>query len=171
MRKTRTDILRAMRYSNGVEMDEAANGREGVDAVVRQRPDLVLLDLQMPGMSGLALLKQIRDVEPRLPVIVIRATSRCSSRRFPTRRSLACRGRSQRLRFAHRAPSAPAADSFRIDARRTSVLLWRGRARRPEPLICTQLRGMSGPRPAGRRLALLREHAGAHADQACPRGG
>jgi DNA-binding response OmpR family regulator len=41
---------------------------------VRQRPDLVLLDLQMPRMGGLARLKQIREVEPRLPVIVISAT-------------------------------------------------------------------------------------------------
>jgi DNA-binding response OmpR family regulator len=43
-------------------------------AVVRQRPDLVLLDLQKPRMGGLALLKQTREVEPRLLVIVIGAT-------------------------------------------------------------------------------------------------
>ena len=42
--------------------------------MVRQRPDLVLLDLQMPRMDGLALLKQIREIEPRLPVIVISGT-------------------------------------------------------------------------------------------------
>lgn len=74
VRKTLTDILRAMRYADTLEIEEASNGREGLDAVVRQRPDLVLLDLQMPGMGGLALLKQIREVEPRLSVIVISAT-------------------------------------------------------------------------------------------------
>ena len=74
VRKTLSDILRAMRYSDTLEVEEASSGREGLDAVVRQRPDLVLLDLQMPGMSGLALLKQIREVEPRLSVIVISAT-------------------------------------------------------------------------------------------------
>lgn len=74
VRKTLSDILRAMRYVDTLEIEEASSGREGLDAVVRQRPDLVLLDLQMPGMGGLALLKQIREVEPRLSVIVISAT-------------------------------------------------------------------------------------------------
>lgn len=74
VRKTLADILRAMRYGEPLEIEEVPGGREGLDAVVRQRPDLVLLDLQMPRMDGLALLKQIREVEPRLPVIVISAT-------------------------------------------------------------------------------------------------
>jgi len=74
VRKTLTDILRAMRYSEPLEIEGVPDGREGLDAVVRQRPDLVLLDLQMPRMDGLALLKQIREMEPRLPVIVISAT-------------------------------------------------------------------------------------------------
>ncbi|HEX9748020.1 MAG TPA: response regulator [Methylomirabilota bacterium] len=74
VRKTLTDILRAMRYAETLEIEEVPDGREGLDAVVRQRPDLVLLDLQMPRMDGLALLKQIREVEPRLPVIVISGT-------------------------------------------------------------------------------------------------
>ena len=74
VRKTLTDILRAMRYPDTLEIEGVADGRDGLDAVVRQRPDLVLLDLQMPRMNGLMLLKQIREVEPRLPVIVISAT-------------------------------------------------------------------------------------------------
>ena len=74
IRKTLTDILRAMRYPEPLEIEGVADGRDGLDAVVRERPDLVLLDLQMPRMNGLMLLKQIRDVEPRLPVIVISAT-------------------------------------------------------------------------------------------------
>jgi CheY-like chemotaxis protein len=74
VRKTLTDILRAMRYAEPLEIEAVPDGREGLDAVVRQRPDVVLLDLQMPRMDGLALLKQIREIEPRLPVIVISAT-------------------------------------------------------------------------------------------------
>lgn len=74
IRKTLTDILRAMRYPEPLEIEGVADGRDGLDAVVRERPDLVLLDLQMPRMNGLMLLKQIREVEPRLPVIVISAT-------------------------------------------------------------------------------------------------
>jgi DNA-binding response OmpR family regulator len=75
VRRTLTDILRAMRYPEALDIEGAADGQAGLDAVVRQRPDLVLLDLQMPRLAGLALLKQIREVEPRLPVIVISATS------------------------------------------------------------------------------------------------
>jgi two-component system nitrogen regulation response regulator GlnG len=74
VRKTLAEILRALRYPDGLEFEEAPDGQEGLDAVVRQRPDLVLLDLQMPRMSGLAVLKQIHQVEPRLPIIVITAT-------------------------------------------------------------------------------------------------
>jgi len=72
VRKTLTDILRAMRYAEPLETEAAPDGREGLDAVVRQPPDVVLLDLQMPRMDGLALLKQIREIEP--PVIVTSAT-------------------------------------------------------------------------------------------------
>jgi CheY-like chemotaxis protein len=57
VRKTLTDILRAMRYGEPLEVEEVPDGREGLDAVVHQRPDLILLDLQMPRMDGLALLK------------------------------------------------------------------------------------------------------------------
>jgi CheY-like chemotaxis protein len=75
VRKTLTEVLRAMRYPDGLEIEGAPDGQEGLDAVMRARPDLVLLDLQMPRMSGLTVLRQIRQMEPRLPVIVITATA------------------------------------------------------------------------------------------------
>lgn len=75
VRKTLADILRAMRYTDPLEIEEQPDGQEGLDAVVRQRPDLVMLDLQMPRMAGLAVLKQIRDLEARVPVILITATN------------------------------------------------------------------------------------------------
>ena len=74
VRSALTEILRAMRGSDPLEIEGAADGQAGLDAVVRNRPDLILLDLQMPRMSGLTLLKQVRDVEARVPIIVISAT-------------------------------------------------------------------------------------------------
>jgi two-component system, NtrC family, C4-dicarboxylate transport response regulator DctD len=74
VRSALTEILRAMRGTDPLEIEGAADGQAGLDAVVRNRPDLILLDLQMPRMSGLTLLKQVRDVEARVPIIVISAT-------------------------------------------------------------------------------------------------
>lgn len=39
---------------------EAANGQEGLDAAVREKPDLILLDVTMPVMDGMTMLGQLR---------------------------------------------------------------------------------------------------------------
>jgi len=74
VRKALAGILRAMRYPDALEIEEVADGQAGLDAVIRQRPDLILLDLHMPRMSGLTLLEHIRDVQTRVPIIVVSAT-------------------------------------------------------------------------------------------------
>ena len=43
-------ILRDLLASADYEMDEAENGQEALDAVARQRPDLILMDIQLPIM-------------------------------------------------------------------------------------------------------------------------
>jgi len=50
---------------------EAANGPEALDAVHKQDFDAVLLDMSMPGMSGLDVLKQIHLLNPDLPVLIL----------------------------------------------------------------------------------------------------
>ncbi|MBB5790387.1 DNA-binding NarL/FixJ family response regulator [Jiangella mangrovi] len=52
---------------------EAHDGAAGVDAVVRERPDLVLMDLRMPGMDGLTAIERITDLRDP-PVIVVLTT-------------------------------------------------------------------------------------------------
>lgn len=59
--------------SEGYEVELAGNGREAVEKVKEQTPELILLDLKMPGMSGLETLRQINKVTPGLPVILITA--------------------------------------------------------------------------------------------------
>jgi CheY-like chemotaxis protein/anti-sigma regulatory factor (Ser/Thr protein kinase) len=49
----------------------ATNGREGLEAVRRDKPDLVLTDLQMPETDGLELVGQIRNCSPLTPVILM----------------------------------------------------------------------------------------------------
>jgi DNA-binding NarL/FixJ family response regulator len=50
---------------------EAHDATNALDLIEASQPDLVLLDMNLPGKSGLDLLKDIRAVHPRLPVLVI----------------------------------------------------------------------------------------------------
>jgi len=56
---------------SGFEVLEAADGDSGLALFERERPDLVVTDLRMPGTDGLSLLKLLRERAPELPVIVI----------------------------------------------------------------------------------------------------
>ncbi|HMK43978.1 MAG TPA: response regulator transcription factor [Dissulfurispiraceae bacterium] len=50
---------------------EASNGRDVVDQALEHECDLLLLDINMPGMNGLEALKQLRTLRPRLKVLVL----------------------------------------------------------------------------------------------------
>lgn len=54
-------LLRKMLEVNGYLVMEAANGQEAVDLVWKQCPDLILMDLNMPLLDGLAATEQIRQ--------------------------------------------------------------------------------------------------------------
>ena len=55
----------------GFEVAEAADGQSAIKAVGLERPDVVLLDLKMPGLSGIETLEQLRKIEPAIPVIIL----------------------------------------------------------------------------------------------------
>ena len=50
---------------------EADNARDAFEAISKQDPDLVLMDVNLPGKSGLELLQDVQAVRPELPVLVI----------------------------------------------------------------------------------------------------
>ena len=50
---------------------EAADGIEAVEKFAMHRPDVVLIDLQMPRMEGLEAISQIRKSDPRVAIIVL----------------------------------------------------------------------------------------------------
>jgi CheY-like chemotaxis protein len=54
----------------GFAVIEAGTGREALTCVESERPDAVVLDINMPGMDGLDALARLHDICPRLPVIL-----------------------------------------------------------------------------------------------------
>jgi DNA-binding NarL/FixJ family response regulator len=50
---------------------EAADGMQALDKIRKEPWDIVLLDMSMPGKSGIELLKQIRSEYPKLPVLIL----------------------------------------------------------------------------------------------------
>jgi len=64
----------------GSEFFEACNGDEVFAQLLLSRPDLMLLDINMPGRSGFEVLKDVRKSHPRLPVIMVSVQPRASMR-------------------------------------------------------------------------------------------
>jgi DNA-binding NtrC family response regulator len=52
----------------------SSTGTDALEAVHQRRPDLVLLDITLPDVSGLHVLKLIRQLDPAIPVIMITGT-------------------------------------------------------------------------------------------------
>ena len=55
------------------DVHTALSGRRAIKLVRTERPDLLLLDLRMPDLSGVDVLKTVRRMDPKLPVIIITA--------------------------------------------------------------------------------------------------
>ena len=69
LRKSFTKLL----SEEGYAVENAASGEAGLAIVRRACPDLVILDVRLPGMNGLETFQAVHDVEPKLPVIIMTA--------------------------------------------------------------------------------------------------
>lgn len=71
------DILEMMEYLLGDDYNLVLceNGRSGIDKAVEMRPDLILLDIYMAGISGLEVCKAVRDnpETSSIPIIILTA--------------------------------------------------------------------------------------------------
>jgi len=70
------EILKAVRgnlMDDGYEVLEALDGPEALKRVEEEPPDLVLLDIKMPGMNGIEVLEQLKQGHPQLPVVMMSA--------------------------------------------------------------------------------------------------
>ena len=69
------DLVRLILGRKGIEVTGVREGREGIMAVQKEQPELVLLDLMMPDMDGWEVYQQLRagDTTRHIPVIVVTA--------------------------------------------------------------------------------------------------
>lgn len=70
---------------SGVQVIEAANGLEALDAMLKTAPDLILTDLRMPKMDGLELSRYVKSSSTfhHIPIVLISATPPSEKSRHP----------------------------------------------------------------------------------------
>ena len=71
--KAHRELFRELVVSLGFVADEASRAEEALEIVSRRPPQLILLDVRLPGQSGLTLLPVLREKLPTVPVIIITA--------------------------------------------------------------------------------------------------
>jgi DNA-binding response OmpR family regulator len=65
------DLLDTLLRRKGYDVVLAESGWKGLEYFRRERPDVIVLDLKMPEMDGLTVLRQIRSLDPKTPVIIL----------------------------------------------------------------------------------------------------
>ena len=74
------DLLSRRLERRGFEVLLAVDGRAGVDAALAERPDLILMDMNMPQIDGWEATRQIKAAVPAVPVIAMTAHAMAGDR-------------------------------------------------------------------------------------------
>lgn len=64
------DILRQL-FEGRYTVQIASNGSQALSAIVRGTPDVALLDIKMPGLDGISLLKSLREMGVTVPIFIM----------------------------------------------------------------------------------------------------
>lgn len=64
------DFIYTLFEKEGLSVITAARGAQAIQMIATEKPDLAIMDLSVPGESGLSLLQKIREKSPKLPVVV-----------------------------------------------------------------------------------------------------
>lgn len=72
-------ILSHLLEDAGYAVSTAADGQEALEMLAKQPPDLVLMDVRMPGLDGMATLERLKQGHPHLPVIMLTAYGEVAS--------------------------------------------------------------------------------------------
>jgi CheY-like chemotaxis protein len=75
------NLLDTLLERKGYDVILADSGEKGLEVFRRARPDVVVLDLKMPGMDGLTVLQQIHQLNPKQPVIILTGAGNPESER------------------------------------------------------------------------------------------
>ena len=70
-----TELMKLRFEASGYEVLVSSDGEDALDIIKKEKPDAVLLDVMMPGMDGLTVLKEIRLMDAKLPVFIVTAFS------------------------------------------------------------------------------------------------
>lgn len=66
-------LLNEVMMREGYETYQAANGLQALEIVQNHAPDLILLDMKIPGMDGIEILKRVKKIDPDIRVIIMTA--------------------------------------------------------------------------------------------------
>ena len=68
-------LMRVVLKAKGYNIIEAATGEEALNLLKNQKPDIILMDIQLPGIDGLTLIKQIKAsvITKDIPIIAVTA--------------------------------------------------------------------------------------------------
>ena len=66
-------VLNSLLSGAGYHVIEAADGQTGLDLIRTEAPDVVLLDIRMPGLDGFQVLERVGPIDPDLPIVMITA--------------------------------------------------------------------------------------------------
>jgi len=69
------DVLLFVLEQRGYAVEHAADGKAGLECFQRGKPDLVVLDLNLPRLSGHGLFREMRNLDPAIPVIMVSCLS------------------------------------------------------------------------------------------------
>ena len=67
------DFLKAFFEERDFQVSTATSGEEAIRAVEKEKPHVVLLDIHMPGMDGMSVLRELKSRHPNLKVIMVTA--------------------------------------------------------------------------------------------------
>jgi len=84
------DILVTMLAEEGYEVSSAVTSDEGLKLFIQSRPDLVLLDIALPGMNGIEMLKRIRSIAPTAWMVMVSGVDPMRAREALELGALAC---------------------------------------------------------------------------------